>query len=297
MMKQKAKITDIQISQLLNEIALMRGQMEYEKSQLLRKYASYDYRTKEWSKPFSEVYAEATKQELQSYNALSSQIDHNCRWLDELDRLYKSHLWSRFYLVVGNSNGHIHKDLACHSCYYDTQYAWLPELSGDSEAEAVEAEGEILCTFCFPSAPVAWCEGVGRRTKEARDAAQAVRDERQALKASKSLSMDGEPVKIRSAADRYLHSSHKTFKTYRAAELWVVEALVWEKTNLIFGEEYHGYGPDAYSPDNLSLVLNLMAEKKGWSVDEIVKPFADKVAKKVQEVREEYKLWLPTRKS
>jgi hypothetical protein len=40
-----------------------------------------------------------------------------------------------------------------------------------------------------------------------------------------------------------------------------------------------------------------MAEKKGWSVDEIVKPFADKVAKKVQEVREEYKLWLPTHKS
>lgn len=296
-MKQKAKITDIQISQLLHEIGLMRSQMEYEKSKLMRQYAWFDYRTQQWDKPFSEVYAQATKEELQTYKALSGQIDFNCRWYDELDSVYRSHMWSRFYLVVGNANGHIHKDLACHSCYPDTQYAWLPELSGDSEAEAVEAEGEILCTFCFPSAPVAWCEGVGRRTKEARDAAQAVRDERQALKASKSLSVDGEPVKIRSEAHRYLHSMWKTFKTYRAAELWVVEALAWEQSNLTFGDEYHGYGPDAYSPENLSLVLNLMAEKKGCSVDEIVKPFAKKVAKKVQETREEYKLWLPSHKS
>lgn len=289
-MKQKAKITDIQISQLLNEIRLLRGQMEDEKSKLMGQHSSYDYRTKMWSKPFSEVYAEATEQEVQSYKALSGQIDFKWRCYDELDRLYKSHMWSRFYLVVGNANGHIHKDMACHSCYPDTQYAWLPELSGDSEAEAVQAEGEILCTFCFPSAPVAWCEGVGRRTKEARDVAQAVKDERQALKASKSLSMDGEPVKIRSEAHRYQHSKYKTFKTYRATELWVVEALAWEQSNLTFGDEYHGFGPDAYSPENLSLVLNLMAEKKGCSVNEIVKPFAKKVAKKVQETQKDYQL-------
>jgi len=66
--------------------------------------------------------------------------------------------WPRFFLVT-NSNGHIHRSMSCSTCRPTTQYAWLPEMSGKSEDEALAelAEGgAILCSVCFPSAPVEW---------------------------------------------------------------------------------------------------------------------------------------------
>lgn len=61
--------------------------------------------------------------------------------------------WSRFF-VVTSSTGHIHSSMHCSTCRPTTTYGWLPELSGKSEAEAVEAHGPALCSICFPSAPV-----------------------------------------------------------------------------------------------------------------------------------------------
>lgn len=67
--------------------------------------------------------------------------------------------WSRFFLVPG---GHIHSSMNCSSCNkgnMPTQFSWLPELSGLDEETAVEENGPILCTVCFPSAPVEWTIG------------------------------------------------------------------------------------------------------------------------------------------
>lgn len=66
--------------------------------------------------------------------------------------------WSRFFLVQ-NNNGHIHSSMNCSTCYARTEYGWLTELSGLTEADAVEAYGTILCSVCFPSAPVEWTVG------------------------------------------------------------------------------------------------------------------------------------------
>lgn len=70
--------------------------------------------------------------------------------------------WSRFYLVT-NPGGHIHSSMNCSTCnkytsrgQSQTRFAWVTDLSGHSEEEAVEAQGAILCTVCFPSAPVEW---------------------------------------------------------------------------------------------------------------------------------------------
>lgn len=64
--------------------------------------------------------------------------------------------WQRFFLVSG---GHIHSSTSCHSLYPTTRIGWLPELSGETEAEAVAAHGALLCTHCFPTAPVEWTDG------------------------------------------------------------------------------------------------------------------------------------------
>lgn len=61
--------------------------------------------------------------------------------------------WSRFF-VVTSSAGHIHSSMSCSTCRPTTTYGWLPQLSGRTEAEAVEAHGPALCSVCFPSAPV-----------------------------------------------------------------------------------------------------------------------------------------------
>lgn len=82
---------------------------------------------------------------------------------------YRSRPWTRFFLVK-NSGGHIHSSMDCSTCFPTTQFGWLPELSGQSEPEAVAAHGAILCTVCYPTAPVEWtdrrddsvCTGSGR---------------------------------------------------------------------------------------------------------------------------------------
>lgn len=77
--------------------------------------------------------------------------------------------WSRFFLVQA-SNGHIHRSLHCSTTYPTTQWAWLPVLSGLTEVDAVETYGEILCSICYPSAPVAWTTGVNKVEAARKDA-------------------------------------------------------------------------------------------------------------------------------
>jgi hypothetical protein len=66
--------------------------------------------------------------------------------------------WTRFFLVT-SSNGHIHKSMHCSTCTSTTEFGWLPEVSGKTEAEAVAAHGALLCTTCYPTAPVEWTMG------------------------------------------------------------------------------------------------------------------------------------------
>lgn len=81
--------------------------------------------------------------------ALAAVLDHSHHWRDH-------GRWSRFFLVEG---GHIHAATSCQSLRPTTRIGWLPELSGETEKDAVDARGTILCTFCFPSAPVEWTLG------------------------------------------------------------------------------------------------------------------------------------------
>jgi hypothetical protein len=74
---------------------------------------------------------------------------------------YAKRRWTRFFVVQG---GHIHSSMACSTCNKmgkATQFHWLPERSGQSEEQALESlvtesAKTVLCSVCFPSAPVAW---------------------------------------------------------------------------------------------------------------------------------------------
>jgi hypothetical protein len=79
----------------------------------------------------------------------------------ELDDIHREHRWARFFLVPG---GHIHSAQYCAggSIRPTTVVGWLPNLSGETEADAVQEHGAILCTHCFPTAPVEWTRGLDK---------------------------------------------------------------------------------------------------------------------------------------
>ena len=116
--------------------------------------------------------ARGIQQSIERIAAYRAQIEELNAYTRELNEVYYAGPWSRFFLVVG---GHIHSSTACHSCYATTRFAWLPSLSGLTEADAVAEHGSILCTHCYPTAPVEWtvskqgekpadyyCEGSGK---------------------------------------------------------------------------------------------------------------------------------------
>lgn len=69
--------------------------------------------------------------------------------------------WSRFYQV---QDGHIHSSMDCSTCNKmgkPTKFGWIPERSGQTEEQALESlvtesRKTVLCTVCYPHAPVAW---------------------------------------------------------------------------------------------------------------------------------------------
>ena len=126
--------------------------------------------------------------------------------------------WSRFFLVIG---GHIHSSMACSTCYPTTEFGWLPNLSGLTETDAVEVYGSVLCSVCFPSAPV---DQVGGKTdgltlaeRAERDGAKAqAKADRDAAKAAKALA---EPVRVT------MGSHTETVTTVAAAKREIKQAI------------------------------------------------------------------------
>src|SRR6185369_10664798 len=95
-----------------------------------------------------------------------------------------------------SAGGHIHSSMRCSTCRFDTEFGWLPTLSGLTEAEAVAAHGAILCTVCYPTAPVEWTGGISHTAQAAKDERAAAKAKREADKAAKAIfDLDGEPLK------------------------------------------------------------------------------------------------------
>lgn len=102
-----------------------------------------------------------------SYADVHAKIQANRTEADKLEQVWADNgRWSRFFLVL-NNNGHLHSDMSNYRCSRTptTTHGWNPELSGATEAEAVAQMGPLLCTVCFPSAPVEWTVGKPKAAK------------------------------------------------------------------------------------------------------------------------------------
>ncbi len=122
--------------------------------------------------------------------------------IERLESVWESHGWSRFFWCKANG-GHIHSSMNCSTCNRgraDTEFGWLPNISGASELEAVEEYGGHLCTVCFRSAPVEWTDGTpGRKLTDDQQAKQDKADERDRKrqeKLEKAILPDGSPLRL-----------------------------------------------------------------------------------------------------
>lgn len=85
--------------------------------------------------------------------SLQAQLDALNTEAAELDAEHERQGWNRFYVVV---DGHVHSGRTCAggSIRVTTPVAWVTDLSGKTEAEAVAQLDTLLCSHCFPGAPV-----------------------------------------------------------------------------------------------------------------------------------------------
>lgn len=124
--------------------------------------------------------------------------------------------WSRFFLVHG---GHIHSSTWCSSLRITTEISWLPELSGETEKEAVDAYGSTLCTKCFPSAPVEWTVG------KVKTKAQLDKEVRSAERAAKQAEKDAKLVIDPDTGEALRDADGYALKTERAASNAILQAM------------------------------------------------------------------------
>jgi hypothetical protein len=187
---------------------------------------------------------------------------------EPLEAEYNAQPWSRFFLVT-SSDGHIHSSMQCSTCYHDTEFGWLPTLSGLTQADAVAEHGEILCSICFPDAPVAWTNGTSKKTQAERAARDAAKRERDAAKNAKAIyDLDGSVLKDDSGYE---------IKTEVTARRELSSALQYEYME--YGAKYTAYA------ERLAAAI---ANKTGENAEELLSAGRVKAKKTVDRERRKY---------
>lgn len=215
--------------------------------------------------------------------------------LNEAEPLEKEYIrrgrWTRAFLV-DNTNGHVHRNRSCSTCFPTTRYTWLPDYSGADENKIVEDAGEKACTVCYPSAPVdvlnrpSKIEAPERKAaREAREAARAAREAKAAQ--TGILTKDGQPLKLK--------TYYGVVKSARTAEIEAVDNFGYAYAYQKFIEaEQNGtsYATDEYLPDisrlkeyadDFHLIIESLANKYDRPYDEqeaLIKAKAEKKFKR-----------------
>jgi|DEB0MinimDraft_6_1074348.scaffolds.fasta_scaffold02887_8 hypothetical protein len=215
---------------------------------------------------------------------------------------YEERRWTRYYLV-NNSNGHIHKNLNCSTCFVTTEYSWLFECSGRTPEDLISEYGEDVCSECYPQAPVlangfrksvadkqaVSCDGNGEYHGDvarpgwagfvvAPQVACKVCGERAAITKGGKIRRHDTPAerlrKEKAKSPEKIVVGRETYKTRRAAEIALSQGCKVEGGKLVPNE-------------HAQAIADILAERDGVLVEVILKPFAKKVvARDLRHARE-----------
>lgn len=206
-----------------------------------------------------------------------------------LNALYDANQWQRFFLVT-NTNGHVHRSMNCSTTYPTTEWQWLPHLSGLTDKEAVDDQGGILCTHCFPDAPSDYTAGESKAKREAREQRAEEKRIRDAKKLAKKITADGSDVRLTS---NRMKTDYRTGAPY--AETTTISSITGAKEFLRDAMEfkrlpkppYANWSDDdwkdgmsgLHTDENVALIAGLLSEKTGDPIDKILDD-AEKRARK-----------------
>ena len=183
--------------------------------------------------------------------------------IHELNAQYTG--WTRFF-IVRNSNGHVHSSTRCSSCNKmgrATDFGWLVDQAGKTEAEIIELAGEGACSVCFPSAPVTTRENQLMLPEVA-----AMRAERAAKAAANAAKAAAAGISNRDGSP--LENGFGVIRTERSAQISAVDEIA----NRAWG----------YRSNEVQLVklIDALAFKRGLSVEEVRADIEAKAAAKVK---------------
>jgi hypothetical protein len=197
---------------------------------------------------------------------------------------YNDRRWTRYYLV-DNSNGHVHKDEHCDTCFPTTRYAWLVEQSGMSAEELVVLAGEKACTVCFPWAPVDILKQKTKLEAPERKAARLEREakkaEREAKKAAKAIANpDGSPLEVfdwrvperqrqtrNGLVTEPAHDRFQTLATLAAARSWLAD-------------QYEAWRGNNGTHRNVNNVAEAIAHKEGKTAEVVIEEAKKRAARR-----------------
>lgn len=168
--------------------------------------------------------------------------------------------WTRAFVVA---DGHVHSSMDCSTCnngIYPTEFGWVTEFSGKTEAEVITAAGSRACTVCYPNAPVD--APAGRIFHATEVEAQKARDERAAKKAA------ADAKKAANAFGPYRTGGHYSKK---------LESIYQAKGFLTDGYEW-GWNHISFLPEDRDAVAALLGEKLGTTADEQLAAAAKRAA-------------------
>ena len=235
-------------------------------------------------------YAEYLNKSIERFYRIQQEIPPLQTEQRALDAIYREKGWQRFFLVT-NTNGHVHRSMSCSTTYPTTEWAWLPHLSGLTDKEAVDDQGGILCTHCFPEAPSDYTSGESKAKKQEREKRAEEKRVRDAKKLAKKITADGSDVRLKSnrtKIDRRTGEQYtETIKisSITGAKEFLRDAMEFKrlpKPSYASGwkeEEWKDGTSGLHTDENIALIAGLLSEKTGQSVDEILDD-AEKRARK-----------------
>lgn len=208
--------------------------------------------------------------------------------------------WNRVFLAKSHG-GHAHNGMECSTCHNGeerTQFAWLIQYSGLTEAEIIADAGKRACTTCYPTAPVN-AKGTKMFTEDEIEA-QKAREQREAERVRKAQEAADKSITTPEGDKLYAGKDHDSWdvcKTTRTAEIAATDALLdflLDQARENDPEWAHRFERKPYAQHQFEntrhawYLLRAIANKKGLTFQEVFETHEKKAQAKHRKIEREW---------
>lgn len=195
---------------------------------------------------------------------------------EDLEAEYRKRMWLRAYLVT-SSDGHIHSGPYCTTFQARTTCTLLPQASGLSHEQIIDAAGEKACSTCFPGAPVKPTTLHDPLTAQERDAKAIEKAAKARVAASKAITTpEGAPL---------FTATLKANGGFRDEDLIKTEIAAQRRaTSTLKDLGWYGLGSDddAAHIETFKRLIHALAAKQNHAVGVLIEEYYDRATKAIK---------------